>query len=230
MRGKPDLFDEKPSAPRRPLAASTLHQQSEHLRLAASVLIESGVPVEDIKALADLVQPERFKTVLRYYHERANRQPNAFVVCLAQTLIQVAQYHSGATAEEVAQLKRIASKLPPVPSDLTPKNKTLALQFESDRMRAKLLFFAEQLMAEVAQHLTQGRLHFVDAQIAIAIDVDLVIPLRPQNLVTLTWQRNFSEPDGPKGRLLLHIPARKTKSKLQDLVAEIPPDAAKRLR
>ena len=70
MRAKPDLFDERPNAPRRPLAESTLHQQSEHLRLAASVLIESGVPVEDIKSLADLVEPERFKTILRHYLRR----------------------------------------------------------------------------------------------------------------------------------------------------------------
>src|SRR5262245_14218046 len=166
LRAKPDLFDERPNAPKGPLAASTLHQQSEHLRLAASVLSESSVPVEDVKALADLVQPERFKAVLRYYHDQASRQPNAFVVCLAQTLIQVAQYHAGVTAEEVAQLKRIASKLPPVPADLTPKNKALALQFESDRIRAKLLFLAEELMAEVAQDLARGRLRFVDAQIA----------------------------------------------------------------
>jgi hypothetical protein len=42
MRAKPDLFDERLNAPRRRLSGSTLHQQSEHLRLAASVLIESG--------------------------------------------------------------------------------------------------------------------------------------------------------------------------------------------
>src|SRR5262245_15853870 len=63
-----------------------------------------------------------------------------------------------------------------------------------------------------------------------AIDIDLVIPLRPQDLSSLTWQRNFSEPDGPRGRLLLHTAARKIKNKSQDLVAEIPDDAAKRLR
>src|SRR5262249_38638890 len=68
------------------------------------------------------------------------------------------------------------------------------------------------------------------AQIAIAIDIDLVIPLRPQDLSSLTWQRNFSEPDGPRGRLLLHTAARKIKNKSQDLVAEIPDDAAKRWR
>jgi integrase len=229
-RGRPDLFDERPDAPRGPLAASTLHQQRVHLRLAASVLIESGIAVADIKSLADLVESERFKTILRHYHEQADRKPNAFVISLSITLIQVAQCYLGASADEVAKLKQIARKLPPVPLDLTQKNKALALQFESDHLRAKLLFLPEQLMAEVARNLARGQLRFVEAQVAIAIDIDLVIPLRPQNLSSLIWRRHFTEPDGAKGRLLLHIPAEETKSKLQDLVAEIPDDVARRLR
>ena len=93
MRANPDLFDERPNAPRRPLAATTLRQQREHLRLAASVLAKNGEAGE-IASLADLVQPESFKTILRYYHEQANGEPNAFVIGLATTLIQVAQYHT----------------------------------------------------------------------------------------------------------------------------------------
>ena len=75
MRADPDLFDERLNAPRRPLAASTLQAQSEHLRLSASVLVESGLPVEEIGFLADLIQPERLKTVLRHYHKQANGEP-----------------------------------------------------------------------------------------------------------------------------------------------------------
>ena len=37
-------------------------------------------------------------------------------VGLAKTLIQVAYYHVGASPEEIAQLKRIAAKLPSDPS------------------------------------------------------------------------------------------------------------------
>ena len=76
--------------------------------LLAQHHIESGTPVEHIKSLADLVRPERFKVILRHYHERAGRKPNAFVICLAKTLIQAAQYHVGATTEEIGQLKRFA--------------------------------------------------------------------------------------------------------------------------
>ena len=230
MRAEPDVFDERPNTPRRPLAQSTLHQQSEHLRLAASILIDSGILVEKITSLADLLQPERFKTVLRHYHERANGQPNAFAVCLAKTLIQVAQYHVEVTSEEVARLKKLAGNMPPVPRDLTEKNEDLLFRLESKKLRAKLLFLPDQLIAEITKALKTGRVDFVKAQVAIAIDFQLAIPLRPQNLSRLNWRHHFQEPDGPKGRVLLHIPKAELKSGKQNYDAEVPDDIARRLR
>jgi integrase len=227
LRANPDLFDERPEAPKRPLAASTLRQQREHLRLAASILIRNG---EVIASLADLVMPERFKSILRYYHNQANGEPNAFAIGLAKTLIQVAQYHTGATSQEIGELKRLAGNLPSVPFDLTAKNKTVLRQLESDHVRAKLYFLPEQLMAEVAKDLESGPVRFVEAQVAIAIDILLAFPLRPQNLSSLSWQHNFSEPNGPRGQLLLHIAARDTKTKRQDIVSEVPDEVARRLR
>lgn len=140
MRGNPDLFDERPNAPTRKLAAGTPRSQREHLRLAASVLVENGIDVDDITSLADLVRPGYVKTILRHYHLQAKEQPNAFVICLMQTFFQVAQYHFNASVGQMAELKRLASKLPPIPRELTVKNKALLRQFDSDELRAKLLF------------------------------------------------------------------------------------------
>jgi integrase len=229
MRGSPDVFDERPNAPRKPLAASTLHQQKEHLRLAASVLVESGIPVEEITSLAELVKPERFKTILRHYHEGAKGRPNAFVIGVAQTLLQVARHHLSMTEEELSHLRRIASKLPAVPVDLTPKNKAVVFKFESDTLKAKLLFLPDELQAEVTRALEKARLLFVEAQMAVAIDVQLAIALRPQNLSALNWRRHFLEPEGPRGRLLVAIPAAEMKSR-KDFVAEFPLEVARRLR
>jgi integrase len=226
-RANPDLFDESPNAPTRALAPSTLHQQSEHLRLAASVLGESGT---DVAALADLVEPEYFKIVLRYYHDRADKKSNAFVIALAKTLIQLAQYHVGASTDEIKQLKRIAGKMKPVPFDLTEKNKALLRRLESQRLLAKLLFLPENLHAKVMNTLEARRLPFVDAQVAIAIDILLVSPLRPQNLCRLNWRSHFQEPEGPRGGLVIHIPADETKGRRREFVAEIPEEVAKRLR
>ena len=229
MRGDPDPFDERPNAPPRPLAASTLHQQREHVRLAASVLIESGIPKEDIKSLAALVEPDRFKMVLRHYMG-ANGKPNAFVICMAKTLIAIAYYYLDLDAEHVERLKFYSSKLSSIPFKLTPKNKALLRQFESQGLRAKLIFLPDTLFAKVSKAMETGRVDFVSAQAGLAIDFQLAIPLRPQNLSRLNWLRHFIEPDGPKGRLLLHIPAAEMKSRREDFVVEVPAHVAKRLR
>jgi integrase len=229
-RADPDIFDEAATAPRRALAPNTLRQQREHLRLAASVLIEAGIAVADVASLKDLVERERFKTILRHYHGERNGKPSAFAVGLAKTLIQVGKYHVSASAQQVADLKALAAKLPAIPFDLTTKNKALLRQLESERLRAKLLFLPEELLAKVASELEAPRLPFVAGQIAIAVDIQLACPLRPENLTDLHWRRHFLEPDGPKGRLLLHIPAEETKTKRQDLTVEIPGDVARRLR
>jgi integrase len=193
---------------------------------ARDTTVSACAPLSTVSRLT----PERFKRVLRYYHDKTNREPNAFVIGVAKTLIQVAQYHAGATSKEVGELKRIASNLPAVPFDLTAKNKTLLRQLESERVRAKLLFLPEQLMGDVAKDLERDRIRFVEAQVAIAIDILLALPLRPQNLSCLNWQHNFSEPNGPRSQLLLHIAARDTKSKRQDIVSEVPDEVARRIR
>jgi hypothetical protein len=229
MRLNPDPFDERPNAPVRPLAASTIQQQKAHLRLAASVLVENGMPLEDVVSLAILVEPKRFTTVLRHYHERAGGQPNPFVICLAQTLIQVAYHYLDLSTEHIAHLKRVARKLPPIPHELTAKNKAFLRQLESDRLRAELMFLPERLASEVTKGLAGGRVEFVKAQVAVAIEFELGIPLRPQNLCRLNWGKHLLEPDGPRGRMLLHIPGAEMKSG-KDFDAEVPEHVARRLR
>ena len=211
-RANPDPFDERPNAPVRPLAPTTIRQQKAHLRLAVSVLVESGMPLEEIVSLAILVEPERFKTVLRHYRDRACGQPNAFVICLAQTVIQVAYHYLDLSTDRVTQLRLIARKLPAIPHELTPKNKAFLRQFESDRLTAELMFLPERLVSELTKALAEGRVEFVKAQVAVAIEFELAIPLRPQNLCRLNWGKHFLEPDGPRGRILLHIPGEEMKS------------------
>ena len=179
MRGKPDRFDERRNAPTRALAESTLGLHRSHIRLAASVLIENG---KVVGKLADLINAEHFVAVLRHYDNQAGGKPNAFAIGMAQTLIGIACHHASATAEQIAALKRVAAKLPAVPLDLTAKNKALLRQLESERMRAKLVFLPDELLRQVAHDLEAGRLRFVEAQVAIAVDILLAVPLRAQNL------------------------------------------------
>jgi hypothetical protein len=228
MRSQPDPFEENVRAPRRPLAKKTLRQHQEHLRLSASVLINYKHVSPNQIALQHLVEVEAFKCILRHYHQKANGEANAFATCLAKTLIQVAWYQVGADDQHVDRLRAIARRLPELPFDLTPKNKSLLRLLEAKQTRAKLLFLPERLMSSVVKDLQGGRLRFVDAQCAVAIDILLFVPLRPQNLSALHWQRHFQELGTSRG-LLLHIPAKETKTG-KEILAEIPEDVAHRMR
>ncbi|MEJ0094978.1 MAG: hypothetical protein WDN46_16615 [Methylocella sp.] len=137
------------------------------------MLVESGIDAADIASLADLVERERFKTILRHYHGARDGKPSAFAVGIAKTLIQAAKHHAGASVERVAELKALAAKLPAIPFDLTAKNKALLRQLESEGLRAKLLFLPETVLAKAASEKGAPGLPFVEAQIAIAIDIQL---------------------------------------------------------
>jgi integrase len=230
LRRNPDLFDMGANHPKRPVAVLTLRQQQEHIRLAASILMREGAQTQALSSLADLITPEAFKTVLRHYHHQTNRNPSSFATALAKTLIDVARYHLKLSEREVEELKGLAAKLPAVTFDLTEKNKGLLRLLESDEVRARLLFLPDVLLKEAQCDLAGGRLSFVAAQLAVAVDILLVAPLRMQNLIDLHWTRNFKEPSGPKGPLLLHVPRGETKTGKRDLVYEIPKDVARNIR
>ncbi len=151
LRRNPDVFAAEGSVPRRPLADTTLRQQREHLRIAASLVARQNGGANQIRGLSDLVTPDAFKVVLRHFYERAQGKPNAFAISIAKTLIDVARFHVGVSPDHLAELKRLAGKLPAVPLDLTDKNKALIADLDSERMRAALYRRPEEVLAVVSR-------------------------------------------------------------------------------
>ncbi len=198
--------------------------------MATSVLVRQGAPLDSLGGLADLVRVDCFKAVLRHYHQRAGGKPNSQAHLVAKTLIDVARYHVRVPDVHLAEIKKLARKLPAVPFDLTVKNKTLLQQLENERVRARLLYLPDELMRDVKTKLEAGTLRHATAQVAVAVEILLSAPLRPQNLINLNWSRHFREPQGPKGKLVLYVGKSETKTRRRDLVFEIPPELAENVR
>jgi integrase len=230
-RANPDVFDNDEDAPSQPLAESTIRLQRDHIRLAVSILARSGAAVHELDGLRALVAVDAVKTVLRHYHQAAGGKPSAFAIGIARTLIQIACYHVKVREDHLAGLKRLARQLPAIPFDLTAKNKALLAELEIDQLRARLICLPETLAREASSTLaTGGRLKFVDAQVAVAVETLLVAPVRAKNLIALNWAQNFREPQGPKGKLVLYVPKDCTKTKRRDLTFEFPPELAETIR
>ena len=187
--------------------------------------------MEEITSLADLVEPERFKTVLRHYHERANRKPNAFVIGLAKTLIQVAHYHVGATPREIDSAQAHRLQAPSHPSRPTAKNKAAPAQFESDRLRRSSCFCRSSLMAEVTKTLETrptrlrrspgGDRHRLSAGYPAQATESELPQLAAAFQSSLTARRAVCSSTS--------LRPRRSRGK-QDFIAEIPDHVARRLR
>jgi len=218
MRASPDIFDESPGTPVRPLAQSTLRLQREHIRLAFDAVSQSGVFVE---VLADLVAPQNFTTVLRHYLGETTTTPNAFATAIAKTLIAVARHSVRVEPEELTRLKKLAGKLPAVHFDLTAKNKGFIQTVRDEKVLGALVGLPSHLFVEARRRLAHGTSAHVMAHSSLAIALLLIAPMRPQNLAALNWRRHVREFHGPRGVLTLLIPATETKTKRLDLFYEL---------
>ena len=227
MRANPDIFDDRPGTPVRPLAQNTLRLQREHIRLAFDVVGREDAPVE---TLADLVAPENFKAVLRHYLGETTTKPNAFATAIAKTLIAVALHHVRVEPDELARLKKLAAKLPAVPFDLTAKNKAFIQAVRDENVLGALVGLPSRLFIEAKRRLTHDLSAHAVAHSGLAIALLLIAPMRPQNLVALNWRRHVREFHGPRGVVTLLIPATETKTKRADLFYELDDTTSAMLR
>jgi hypothetical protein len=107
----------------RPLAPRTVKLRQDQIRAATTALVESGVAPTKITSLADLVSPENFKRILGRRHEMVGGGENVFNRDLARSLVEMARQWVKIDAAWLAELRRLASKVPVPLAGLTEKNK-----------------------------------------------------------------------------------------------------------
>ena len=96
----------------RALAPQTIKLRQNQIHAAITALVESGVTPNAITSLADLVSPENFKRILRRRHETVGGRENVFNHDLARTLVEIARQWVKVDAAALAELKRLAGKVP----------------------------------------------------------------------------------------------------------------------
>jgi len=230
FRAAPGLRDNPSRAPLTPLSKTSLRTHFVYLRRAASILVRHGYRPGDIASLADLLEPAAFRTVLRHFHAKARDGPSPYAKQVANILLQAARYHAGISPERLTQLEHMAAKLPTPRQELTAQSRTVLRRLESPRLRRKLLGLPEALMEAVKEELGGGKLRYVDAQIAVAIDMLLVAPLTASLLAALNWRRHFREADDGSDRLTIRIDPDAERANRKTLIYELPGEVSDRVR
>lgn len=218
------LRDEDPFAehrPPHPCRPTTIRQARMQIELAASALIRAGRDIATITALADVVEVEAVKTILRHYHEKAGGSGSAFARRMATMLVSIGRHWLRAGPDHVERLKDLRRRLGPERTGLTEKNRTALRQFDDDDNRRRLLLLPEHLFREALDRDDGSVRHAVRAQIAFAIEILLNCPVRMQNLISLRLDRHIVRPGGPKGPVFLVLPPEEVKN-LEPVEYELP--------
>jgi integrase len=195
-----DLLEDLPFKPVRP---ETRRLREVQLRRFASVLVHRGRDPATLRTVADIVTFEAFKEGLRFFLDRKGGASSSAIEQLATFLKSVAKYWVKADAETLDGMAAVIRRLSVPQQGLTRKNRDRLRPLEDPDNVLALLNLPKRMMMDA----DSGRLPIhqaaVLAQVAIAIEILLMVPLRVGNLTRLDIDRHLVRPG--RARHLLHI-------------------------
>lgn len=178
-----DIFAK--TAPPKPCRDTTLRLRTQHIIGAATAFIESRDNDGELEGLSDLTKPEAVKVILRNYLSRTNDEPTQYHRAITTTLIQIAKYWTEEDDEDIEALKELRRRLGSDRAGLTDKNRRTLLQIEDADNLARLLLLPHKLFTHAARQPSDDTRAAVQAQIALAIEILLMAPMRMGNLSKL---------------------------------------------
>ena len=171
---------------RRPLRPKTLDGRRFQIRQLVSALHHRGHDIARLQSLADLVTVDNAKEALRFHYERGANQPSKTTADLAAIVVVIARHWCGATEDHLGRLSDLKRNLtPPAQKGLSEKNRARLRQFTDTRNVEALLVLPQRIYATVRKRQTPTLQDARDMQIAVALELLLMMPIRRANLVAL---------------------------------------------
>jgi integrase len=183
-----DLSEDGPA---RPARAATLQTREKQLRVAASALVHKGVEGQSIRSIADIVTLERFKLILRFLLDRHDGRTSPQVAQIATFLKGVAAHWVKVDGLTLLQMQKVAARLSTGRRGLTAKNRERLRPFDDPQTVALFLRLPQRIRREVENDLRAPQRKAVMAQIAAAIAILQVVPLRLGNLAKIDIRQNL---------------------------------------
>jgi len=206
--------------PARPARATTLAMRERQLRVAASILLRSGVSFAELRGIADLVTLDRFKLVLRFMLDRNGGKTSSQIGNMAGFLKHVADVWVKTDRETVEAMKKVTAKLCSSRGGLRPKNRERLRPFDDRAVVEAFLDLPDRIRRELPGMRVSKRSKAVLAQTAVAIALLQTTAIRIRNLCGLGMRKHLI----PRGReVFLVIPGDQVKNG-EEIEAVLPPE------
>jgi hypothetical protein len=192
----------------RPLKPSTLKARRVELAAAARMAVKAGVAIGDLTSLSALLSPEVVEKILDAYWAKNGEAPKAYTIDLACRFVAIARETKCIDEAACARLDEMRRDLEDRRrGGLTEKNTALIRQVLTPGVWDRVVRLPQDLMSVArSQRSTAPVKAAVTAQLAVAIAILTVAPVRLANLVAIKLGINLIKPDGPESNYWLIFP------------------------
>jgi integrase len=211
-----DLLEE---APFRPVRPGTLERREWQLRAFATALVLRERDPATITGLKDLVDIEAYKEGLRFFLERSGGKPTTAIVDLAGVMRAIARHHLKLDKDHLDRMT--TKRLNIGRRGLTEKNRKLLRQFDNPDNVIALLELPQRLIG-IASRNRNLRAGALQAQLAVAIEILTMAPMRLGNLCALDLEQNLVRPRRRGKEMHIVFPAEDVKNR-EPLEYPLPP-------
>jgi integrase len=186
-------------------SAATVKTRLYQIRTAAAALLHSGIPIESFNGLADLVTPpDRPRSILQFHLDRLREKSagrrdsesedptSSGVSGIADLLRIVALHHAKLPEPEIDAILELVDQV-------RPERQTGMTEVVARKVRAlndpdvfaTLMHLPDEWMKRLAKLKLTPRQEAIQAMYALALAIEIDIPLRRKNLVGLHLDKNL---------------------------------------
>jgi integrase len=199
----------------RPCSPKTITTRRAELVAVARMAVRIGTPIETLTSLAALLDPDVVGPVLDAYWKKNGTEPNVYTIDLGWKLLSLAK-QMGLDEAAIERLDDIRASLEEYRhGGLTGKNLKLIRQVLTEGIWSEVVSLPNALMRQARADQAHAPVKAaVTAQLAVAIAILSIAPVRLTNLVSIELGKNLIKPGGPNSPFWLVFPHHDVKNRV----------------
>ena len=201
----------------RPLKQATISTRRAELVAAARMAVKAGVPLDELKSLGALLAPEVVEKILNAYWHRNGKEPATYTIDLAKRFFAIAKETKCVGAAACDRLDEMRAALETHRRDgLTDKNSALIQKVLTPGVWSRVVKLPFVMMTCARARAVHSPMRAaVTAQLAVAIAILTVAPVRLGNLAAIRLGFNLIKPGGPESNYWLVFPDYDVKNRVK---------------
>lgn len=181
-----------------PCSPKTITTRRAELVAVARMAVRIGTPIESLTSFAALLDPDVVERVVDAYWKKNGKEPKVYTIDLAWKLLSLAK-QIGLNEAALERLDDIRAALEAHRhGGLTDKNLALIRQVLTEGIWSEVVSLPNALMRQARADQAHAPVKAaVTAQLAVAIAILSIAPVRLTNLVSIELDKNLIKPGGP---------------------------------